>query len=66
MGVWIYAKNFKKPGTDEINPDKQHLVWALITDYIRRSKLKKVSMFGENRGVFILFTPGGKPTLYIF
>lgn len=42
MGVWIYAKNFKKPGTDEINPDKQHLVWALITDYIRRSKLKRL------------------------
>jgi hypothetical protein len=67
MGIWIYARDFKKKDTQNLNLEKLHLVWALITDYIRRDKLQKVSMFGEHRGMLILFTPGKKkPTVFIF
>jgi hypothetical protein len=42
MGIWIYARDFKKKDTQNLNLEKLHLVWALITDYIRRDKLQKV------------------------
>jgi hypothetical protein len=34
MGIWIYARDFKKKDTQNLNLEKLHLVWALITDYI--------------------------------
>lgn len=70
MGVWMYAADIKKKGakdSHELNPENLPLVWALITDYIRREKLEKVSFIGPNRGLFILFTPGDtKPREYMF
>lgn len=45
MGVWAYARDLRKEKSRELNPDKLHLVWSLITNYISQTKLQKCSMF---------------------